>query len=151
MAGAKTYSMHELQGIAGVRARTVRHWVRKRVLPKPIGKGRGARYTEAHVLRTKVTRQLRAQGTSLPAIRARLESLTEDQLRALLPPAPSGPPSADGVPAPPPPPAYPAESWDVVALMDGLVLLVNPKRGAALRRIAADIYKYYGGAAARTV
>ena len=125
----------------------MRHWVRKRVLPKPIGKGRGARYTEAHVPRTKVTRQLRSQGTSLPAIRARLESLTEDQLRALLPPAAS----ADGVPAPPPPPAYPAESWDVVALMDGLVLLVNPKRGAALRRIAADIYKYYGGAAVRMV
>jgi len=144
MAGAKTYSMREVQGLAGVRARTLRHWVRKRVLPKPIGTGRGARYTEGHVLRAKFSRELRNQGMSLPAIRARLEGLAEDQLRALVPPATPATPSADGVPPPPPEPSYPAVSWEVVGLMDGLVLLVNPSRGAALRRIAADIYRYYG-------
>lgn len=145
MAGAKTYSIRELQGLAGVRARTVRNWVRKKVLPKPMGSGRGARYTESHVLRAKVTRHLRARGVSLPAIRRQLDGLREDQLVALLPPTAPSTPAPDGVPAPPPAPNYPAVSWDVVTLMDGLVLLVNPSRGAAPRRIAADIYRYYGG------
>jgi DNA-binding transcriptional MerR regulator len=145
MAAAKTYSMQELQGLAGVRPRTLRHWVLERVLPKPIGRGRGARYTEAHVLRAKVTRGLRGQGLSLPAIRARLEGLAEDQLRALVPASPSVAPAAEGARPPPPEPRYPAVSWEVVTLMDGLVLLVNPGRGAAIRRVAADIYRYYGG------
>jgi hypothetical protein len=34
-----------------------------------------------------------------------------------------------------------------VQLMDGLTLLVDVTKGAALRRIANDIYRYYGPAA----
>lgn len=45
MAGTQTYGMRE-----------------------PVGRGRGARYTEGHVLRAKVIRQLRAQGLSLSAM-----------------------------------------------------------------------------------
>jgi hypothetical protein len=59
--------------------------------------------------------------------------------------------SAEGVPPPPPGVSYPAVSWELVVLMDGLILMGNPERGAVLRRIAADIYRYYGGAAPRSV
>jgi DNA-binding transcriptional MerR regulator len=147
MAGAKTYSIRDLQALAGVKARTVRHWVRKRVLPKPLGKGRGARYTEGHVLRAKVTRQLRAQGASLPAIRLRLEGLADEQLQALLQSV--TPSVSPAVRVPPPEPNYPAVSWELVTLMDGLVLMVSSKGGAGLRRVAADIYRYYGGGVGR--
>jgi hypothetical protein len=34
--------------------------------------------------------------------------------------------------------------WEVVELMDGLLLMVNPSKGAVLRRIADDIYRHYG-------
>ena len=65
-------------------------------------------------------------------------------MRALVPASPAAPPSADGVRTPPPEPSYPAVRWEVVTLMDGLVLLVNPAGGQVLRRVAADIYRYYG-------
>jgi hypothetical protein len=52
--------------------------------------------------------------------------------------------TAEGLPAPPPEPTYPRASWEVVTLMEGLVLMVNPKRGPALQRIADDIYRRYG-------
>jgi hypothetical protein len=51
---------------------------------------------------------------------------------------------ADGVPAPPPAPMYPSVAWQVVTLMDGLVLMVNPNKGALLERIADEIYRLYG-------
>jgi hypothetical protein len=34
--------------------------------------------------------------------------------------------------------------WEVVHLMDGLVLMVNPTK-PVVRRIADEIYRYYGG------
>jgi hypothetical protein len=46
----------------------------------------------------------------------------------------------------PPAPSYPFVNWESVTLLDGLVLLVNTNRGEALRRIADEIYRYYGQA-----
>jgi hypothetical protein len=40
--------------------------------------------------------------------------------------------------------------WEVVQLMDGMVLMLNPSRGPVLRRIAADILRHYGMPAAPT-
>jgi DNA-binding transcriptional MerR regulator len=151
MVGSKTYGMRELQGLAGVQPRTLRHWVKKRVLAKPLGRGRGARYTEAHVLRAKVIRELRTRGLSLSAIRTKLDALNEEQLSALLPQARPNALTGEGMPSPPPAPAYPFVSWEVVALMDGLVLLVNASKGPGLRRVVDDIYRHYAGPVSRGV
>ncbi len=142
---AKHHSMRELQDMAGVQARTVRHWIRQKLIPKPLGRGRGARYTEQHVLLARVVQQLRAQRLSLRAIRTRLAQLTPEQMAAMLPKPRDARIAADGMPAPPPAPSYPSTSWEVVALMDGLVLLVNSSKAPGLRRIANEIYRYYGG------
>lgn len=150
MAGNKTYGMPELQNLAGVSARTLRHWIRQKLLPKPLGRGRGARYTDGHVLRAKVIGHLRRQGAPLGTIRAQTERLSEEQLIALLPRArPSLTP--EGTPEPPPPPSYPSVTWEVVALMDGLVLLVNSTKAPGLRRVADDIYRHYAGTVSRSV
>jgi hypothetical protein len=79
----------------------------------------------------------------VPKIRARLGGLDAQALLALVPAAPRVV-SADGVPAPPPAPSYPRTRWEVVTLLDGLVLMVNPERGPALQRIADDIFRHYG-------
>lgn len=142
---AKHYSMRELHEMAGVQGRTVRHWIRQKLIPKPLGKGRGARYTEQHVLLARVIQQLRTQRLSLRAIRARLAQLTPEQMTAMLPKPRDTRITAEGLPAPPPPPSYPSTSWEVVQLMDGLVLLVNSSKAPGLRRIANEIYRYYGG------
>jgi DNA-binding transcriptional MerR regulator len=145
MAGSKTYAMHELQGLAGVQPRTLRYWMKLKVLAKPVGRGRGARYTDGHVLRARVIRQLRTQGLSLRAIRARIDALNEEQLTALLPKLRPNAVTGEGIPSPPPAPSYPFVSWEVVTLIDGLVLLVNTSKGPGLRRVVDDIYRHYAG------
>jgi DNA-binding transcriptional MerR regulator len=145
MAGTQTYGMRELQGLVGVQPRTLRHWVKKRLLPKPVGRGRGARYTQGHVLRAKVIRQLRAKGLSLGAIRTKLEALSEEQLVVLLPREQPNGLTGEGMPGPPPATTYPFVSWEVVTLMDGLVLLVNGSKAPGLRRVVDDIYRHYAG------
>ncbi len=144
------FTMRELEQRSGVQARTLRHWIRKRLLPKPVGRGRGARYTEQHALRANAIRQLRAERASLRSIQAKLSQLSEEQLMALHPPsATSGVATADPVLAAPPAPSYPAQTWEIVTLLDGLVLLVNSQGGPPLRRLADEIYRYYAGAAKR--
>ena len=46
----RSYSLDELAAESGVNARTLRSWVTSKVLPKPIGQGRGARYSANHLL-----------------------------------------------------------------------------------------------------
>lgn len=141
--GAVTYTMDGLAAASGVPARTLRQWIRMRLLPKPAGRGRAARYGDEHLLRARAVRHLRRAKVSVPKIRARLGGLDEGALRALVPPPPRVM-SVDGVPPPPPAPSYPRTSWELVTLLDGLVLMVNPQRGPALQRIADDIFRHYG-------
>lgn len=137
--------MRELHDMAGVQARTVRHWIRHKLIPKPLGRGRGARYTEQHVLLARVIQQLRTQRLSLRAIRARIAQLSPEQMQAMLPRPRDTRLTPEGIPAPPPPPSYPASSWELVPLMDGLFLMVNAGKAPGLRRVANEIYRYYGG------
>jgi DNA-binding transcriptional MerR regulator len=138
-----THSVKELETLVGVPARTLRHWIRKRLLPKPLGRGRGARYTEEHLQRACAIRDLRAQRASLKTIHARLSQMSAEQLADARPrPSTSLPDSTN---EPPPAPSYPLQTWDVITLIDGLVLLVNSGARPVLRRLADEIYRYYGG------
>jgi DNA-binding transcriptional MerR regulator len=145
-----TFYMRELAEQTGVLPRTLRHWIRKKLLPKPFGKGRAARYDAGHALRARVISQLRAQRRSLHAIRAMLEKSTDEQLQALLPPRRVAV-TAEGIPIPPPPPSYPATAWEIVVLTDGLVLMVNTTKGPLLRRVAAEIYRHYSSPTDRSI
>ena len=141
-------TMQRLEQLAGVRARTLRHWIRKKLLPKPLGRGRGARYTDEHVLRAGLIRQLRSQHASFRAISAKLAQMSEVEMLAAQP-RPVAPASAESVPPPPPAPSYPFRPWEVITLLDGVVLLVNASGNPGLRRIADEIYRYYAGARPR--
>jgi DNA-binding transcriptional MerR regulator len=147
--GNGTYTIQVLLQDLGITARTWRHWTRQKVVPRPIGKGRGARYDSRHLMRGRAVKALLSRGTSLRRIRGRIETLSEQELAALAPPPPR-PTTPQGVPLPPPPPTYPSVTWEVVQLMDGLALMVNPNRGELLRRIADDIFRHYGSVRAST-
>ena len=165
----RTLTASELAALSGVRRRTLLHWIHSGVLDRPIGRGRGAHYTRRHLLQARAIRALRAELRSLSEIKRRVSQATDDDLLALVPasrfagnaaasahPMEQGasdvsddapvsvPCSENGTPAVPPEPSYPSHSWDVVALADGLVLLVNPEKGPIVRRIASEIYRYYG-------
>jgi DNA-binding transcriptional MerR regulator len=143
--GNGTYTIQVLLAELGISARTWRHWIRQKLVPRPIGRGRGARYDSRHLTRGRAVKALKSRGTSLRRIRGRIESLSEPELAALVPPLPR-PTTPEGLPLPPPPPTYPSVTWEIVELMDGLALMVNPNRGELLRRVADDIFRHYGAA-----
>ncbi len=181
------YSIGQLQKLTGVPVRTLRSWVAARVLPRPVGKGRGSRYLDDHVWCARAARELRRERLSLRDIRRQLMGMDVDELRALAQ-APlttsvgakperaesEGAPdstrsasaspegaslesarlkstrlvsSADSARSEPHDPSYPFATWEVVQLIDGLTLLVNPQRGPAIRRLADEIYRHYSGPA----
>ncbi len=141
--GNGTYTIQALLAELGISARTWRHWIRQKLVPRPIGRGRGARYDSRHLTRGRAVLALKRRGTSLQRIRGRLASLSEPEVAALVPPQPR-PTTPEGLPLPPPPPTYPYVTWEIVHLMDGLALMVNPNRGELVRRIADDIFRHYG-------
>jgi DNA-binding transcriptional MerR regulator len=139
----RAFTMHELVAQTGVSVRTLRHWIRQKVVPKPIGRGRGARYDDRHLIRARAVAHLRKSGVSIARIRAQIGSRTDEELAAMVPPEARAL-TPEGLPPPPPPPTYPSELWEVVPLMDGMALMVNPAKGEVLRRIADEIFRYFG-------
>ena len=72
MAGASLLSIGSLADAAGVSRRTVRFYVQRGLLPAPVGLGRGAHYTEAHLARLLEIKTWQEQGFPLDEVRARL-------------------------------------------------------------------------------
>ncbi len=133
--------IHELEAATGVPMRTLRHWVKKGVLPGPRGRGRVARYTESHLIRAQAIKHFRASKVSIREIRQRIGALSDEEVKAMVPsPARE---TADGVPAGPLPTTYPFAMWELIGLAEGLFIMLDPRKGPALRRIVDEIYKHY--------
>jgi hypothetical protein len=88
------------------------------------------------VLRAQEIRRLRAERRSINEIHAQLASSSRVRPANL-----SSPATAD---APPEPHevGYPCTRWEVVQLRAGLVLLVDLAGGAAVRSLAAQLYRH---------
>jgi DNA-binding transcriptional MerR regulator len=140
----RTFDMSELQKLSGVPARTIRYWIRMRLLPRPSSRGRSARYSEDHLLRVRVIQHLRANKHRITKIATQLRTLTRPELEAMLPPAPRGVvPAITSEPGAPIPEtdlrSYGAVPWDVIRITKGLTLLVNPNEGPTVCRMAEEI------------
>ena len=66
-------SIGDLADAAGVSRRTVRFYVQQRLLPVPLGRGRGRHYDQSHLQRLRRISELQAAGHSLDAIRRILD------------------------------------------------------------------------------
>jgi DNA-binding transcriptional MerR regulator len=77
-------TIEELAERTGTPVRTIRFYIAERLLPSPGTRGREASYSEEHLLRLMLVRRLSERGQRLAQIRAYLEGLTLDELRALL-------------------------------------------------------------------
>lgn len=91
------YTIEQLQKESGVSPRSLRYWIRLKLVPKPIGRGRGARYDDRHLIRARLIAHLRSSRMKIAAIRARIGSRSDEELLPLLPPRPRAT-TPDGVP-----------------------------------------------------
>jgi DNA-binding transcriptional MerR regulator len=81
---ATDYDIDALARAAGVNPRTVRYYVRERLIPSPGTRGPGARYGRSAVDRLRLVKLLQSDGWPLAKIREKLEQLDEDGVRAAL-------------------------------------------------------------------
>ncbi|WP_337189151.1 MerR family transcriptional regulator [Phenylobacterium sp.] len=76
MAGSGTYTAETLAFRAGVPLRTVRFYVQEKLIDPPLGRGRGAHFTDHHLAQLQQARTLQNAGFSLGDIRERRGDLT---------------------------------------------------------------------------
>ncbi len=89
------YTLADLARLADVTPRTVRYYIAQGLLPSPETAGPATRYGEGHLLRLRLIRHLQREHLPLAEIRARLERMGDDEVRAALDaegPAPAAPP-----------------------------------------------------------
>ena len=76
MAGTGTFTAETLAFRAGVPLRTVRFYLQEKLVDPPLGRGRGAHFTDHHLAQLQQARTLQNTGFSLEAIRERRGDLT---------------------------------------------------------------------------
>lgn len=77
-------SIDELAERTQTPVRTVRYYIAENLLPGPGARGKGAVYTEEHLLRLRLIRRLTERRAPLAEIRALLAGVTGEDIRALL-------------------------------------------------------------------
>ncbi len=78
------FTIDDLAESVGIPIRTFRFYVSQGLLPGPGARGKGATYSDEHLLRLRLIRRLVEQRVPLAEIRERLESLTNVEIRDLL-------------------------------------------------------------------
>ena len=77
-------SIEELAELTQTPVRTVRYYIAERMLPGPGARGKGATYTQEHLLRLRLIRRLTERHAPLAEIRELMARVTDDDARALL-------------------------------------------------------------------
>lgn len=78
------YTMADLEKATGLPARTIRYYITAGLLPSARGRGVGATYGPAHMLRLKAIGLLKQENTPLEQIRQRLDGMRDAELAAML-------------------------------------------------------------------
>lgn len=85
------YSILELHELTDIPVRTIRFYIKERVVDSPIGTGGGARYTELHLLQLQLTKMLQERHhLKLEGIKQVLKGKTAEVLRLTLHEAETG-------------------------------------------------------------
>ena len=84
MPTGKDLSLQELAAVADVTPRTIRYYIAQGLLAAPDGVGPAARYSDRHLARLRLIRQLQREHLPLAEIRARLAGLDDEAIEELL-------------------------------------------------------------------
>ena len=132
-------SIGELADAANLSRRAVRFYVQQKLLPTPLGRGRGRHYDRSHLDRLRRIAELQSAGHSLDAIRRILDGKPV--------PAPTSQPD-NGARATRSKPALSAELWTRLRLMDGVELSFDSTKHQpdvqallALRDAVRDVFQ----------
>lgn len=82
--GARTYTIQELAERCNVTPRTIRFYIEEGLLPPPLQEGRLGLYTDEHVERLELIRELKEAFLPLREIHRLVNSLSSAEIRALL-------------------------------------------------------------------
>lgn len=132
-------SIGELADAAGLSRRAVRFYVQQKLIPTPLGRGRGRHYDGSHLERLRKIGELQSAGHSLDAIRRILDGKPVDT-----PPA-----NANGERrSVRTRPALSAELWTRLRLLDGVELSFDSTKHQpdvqallALRDAVRDVFR----------
>ncbi len=78
------YTMADLEKMTELSARTIRYYITEGLLPSARGRGVGATYGPAHLLRLKAIGLLKQENTPLDQIKQRLDGMRDVELAAML-------------------------------------------------------------------
>ena len=105
----KTFSLDEISSLVEMPKRTVRYYIQENMVDRPVGAGRSAYYTPAHVEQLLSIKRWQQAGLSLERIRGILRGHEEN----LPPPAPR---------------AGTVEVWSHLIVEDGIELHIEPSQ-----------------------
>jgi DNA-binding transcriptional MerR regulator len=89
--GDGSYSVEDLERLLGLKGRTIHYWTQEGLFEGP-GAGRGARYTDEHLVKLFLILKLREEGRSLAEIKTALKRLPTRALKAWVDMAKAEPP-----------------------------------------------------------
>lgn len=115
-------SIGELADAAGLSRRAIRFYVQQGLIPTPLGRGRGRHYDASHLEQLRRIGELQSAGHSLAAIR---QIIAGRGVSDSAPPAPLPAPAAARKSARP---AFAAELWTRLRLMEGVELHFDAAR-----------------------
>jgi len=78
------WMIHELAELAGVTVRTIRYYTIEGLLPPPLMRGKFACYTQAHLRRLELIRQLKDAYLPLREIRQTMSGLSDEEVQERL-------------------------------------------------------------------
>jgi len=146
-----TYTLNELAEASGETRYTIRHYIARRLMPPAEGSGSHRHFTDDHLHRLLAIRALRGEGLRDQKLFKRVDSASDEEIRALAgveepappppPPPLPAPPAPAVVAAPSPPPAPPrdlrrAVQSIVIAAADALDVAPKHARAAVVAVLA---------------
>ena len=98
------YTKQDLIEKSGLADRTIRTYIARGLLPRPVGHGLGAEYDDVHMVRAVAIGRMRAEGLRIADITERIAGWKTAQFKRFVaktePPAPEPPPAAEPSPDP---------------------------------------------------
>ena len=77
------YTISDLEKHTGLTRRTIHYYTKEKLIPSPDGMGGGAKYSEEHLLRLQLIKEMQKSHLKLSGIKEALDSMSIDELDKL--------------------------------------------------------------------